>query len=40
MIDTETFINFYDNILVYLRMYLGRLIQKVKILFIYWMIRL
>ena len=40
MIDTETFFNFYDNILVYLRMYLGSLIRKVKILFIYGMIRL
>ena len=40
MIDTETFFNLYDNILVYLRMFLSSPIRKVKILFIYWMIRL
>ena len=37
MIDSETFFNFYDNILVYLRMYLGSLIRKVKYyLFMEW----
>ena len=35
MIDTEIFFNLYDNILVYLRMFLSSPIRKVKILFIY-----